>query len=1299
VHINVTCPSCQTRYQLQPSLRGQSIRCPNTACRAVFVVQEASEVAPTLPAPARLSAEKAHHAGSVGDVIPILPAAEADDDVPELESANNLVTNAVPLVRGEPIRPEKPEVAAPAWQQAPPPVRRGPQGRAAPPELPSAPKTERRSRPVPTPPAVPAMPPVPPPEPPPEPERLEELDNGPNELPPGAWEPPPVRRGGMPGVETEPAFPDAALFPTITPQHEETAPVVSKRRARWVMFLLLLLLLGGLGTGGYFAWIGYRDREKKLREAAGSEFAEKHFRDAADKYKELLEKFPSSERTAEYQFKHDLAELRTHLDSASDVTGTLEQVEKFVKDNGKNPLLKEDARVLGEPLARLLIRLPDIIKPAPEVNDLLAKTETDLDRLRRDVPALVTAAEREQIGQSFLRIRDLLAKDKQRNELVERLKALPASAEGIQTASRLVRREAEVLPDVEQNPDVLEALNKLYDGHRATVVYNPEAGNAVNPAAPRRPDPGPTVVVDPLIKGVPPETPANDAIELALVRGVLYALSRTSGKVKWLVRVGIDTTALPVRVPASAASRERILVLSADTETLIALDTDGNQLWDYRLGAPCLGRPVVVDQLAYLTTYNGEVHEIELAGGRLVGRFHLGSRLSVGGARQEGTKLVYFPADEACVYVLDVGEHQCKAVLYTGHPAGSLRGEPLVIPPGPIAQGDTIPLTPGLLVLNQTDGLDAMLLRVFELPIKDRNAAALPLDPEPRVRGWTWFPPHSDGEKVAMLSDEGYLGLFGLRQARNHDPALFPLLPGTGTDGLSLDPFLTPEGRSRGRAQVVHVQGDDFWVLAHGKFQRLQVALDGRRGPLPVPGWKAPLTLGSPLHASRVEEDRLSGRPTMFLVTQPLNQQVCLATAVADDEEGGRILWQRQLGLVCQGEPLALPAPDKDGLPLLLVLDQGGGLFFFDPSRNLPVGQAVKNAGPLDDNPTVAPLLMLAPDGKSAYEIACPGKGTELVVRHVRCAVDGRRLEAVERKVPLQSPLAGTPVMVGSRLVLPLASGFLVRLKLPVVDGKEPSEGVNWRAEGMPPETRCFLASLGGDEFLASDGGLGLTHYRWSDKDNSFCEPVPADVEPTHKLSGRLTSDPLVLPRAAGAPLRVLVADTTGTLTLLEKDALEVVCRWSLGGRVTAGPFLRSLDDKEMWIGCVVEGRRLVWLDPNKTEKLWEFPDPAAVKDKPSLLVGQPTLVDGLLVVADQSGRFVGLDPATGKPVGPGLSFGASVAPTASPVPFGPGRAFASLSDGTALLLDVNKLRGQPGGAAALAVGPATALVLGKARR
>jgi outer membrane protein assembly factor BamB len=1294
VHINVTCPACQTRYQLQPSLRGQSIRCPNTACRAVFIVQEEgigpASVGPAGPPPPRPAGSSPSNVGSVSDFLPLLPAAQAsfEEDVPELEPAKDAITNVVPVVRSEPVRPVEPEPSAPSWQNAPPPIRRGSQTQIMPPaERPPA-KSERPARLVPTPPTPPPQPPAP------EPERLEELDDGPRELPPGAWEAPPIRHPDLVEAKNEPAFPDPALFSAVVPHppHEEVVPVVSKHRARRVMVVILVLLLSGLGAGGYLVWDYFKNREGRLAEAARSQFKDQHYREAARQFKELLDQFPNSPNVPEYRFKFDLADLRTRLESATDVTATLGQIEQFTKENGKNPLLKENARVLGEPLARLLTGLDEMVRdPKPEVGDLLANLEVALRNLQKEVPGLVSSEEHAKIGQGFARIRDRLAKDRQRNELIERLKALKPTPQDIQAARRLVQREAEILPDVSQNPAVLEALNKLYEAHRATVVYKPETGYGAGRNA--RPDvPGTTVVVDPLIRGVPPEAPANDSIELALARGVLYALSRTNGKVKWLVRVGIDTTALPVRVPATAASRERILVLSADTETLTALDSEGNQLWEYRLGAPCLGRPVVVDQLAYLATYKGEVHEIELAGGRLIGRFHLGGRLSVGGARQEGTNLVYFPADEACVYVLDVSEHQCKAILYSGHPSGSLRGEPLVIPPGPIAPGDNVPLTPGLLILNQTDGLDAMHLRVFELPVKDRESAPVPLAPEPRVRGWTWFPPHSDGEKLAMLSDEGYLGLFGIRQARNHDPALFPLLPGTGTDGLSLDPFLTPEGRSRGRAQVVHVQGDDFWVSAHGKLQRLQVALDARRGPLPVPGWSAPLSLGSPLHASRVEEDRQTGRPTMFLVTQPLNQQICLATAVMDDEKAGRILWQRQLGLVCQGEPLALPGPDKDGPPLLLVLDQGGGLFFFDTARNPPVGQAVKNADPLNDNPSVAPRLVLAPDGQSAYEIACPGKGNELVVRHVRLAETGRKLEATERRVPLQAPLAGTPALTRTGLILPLASGILVRVRFPMEEGKEPVEGPNWRAAAAPADSHCYLAALGGDDFLATDGWTGLTHYRWEGKPNSFCVPVPAEPEPTRELAGRVIAEPLVLPRVPGSPVRALVADVTGALTLLEKDSLEPVRRWSLGGRVTAGPFLRSLEGRGLQVGCVVEGRRLVWLDPEREGKVWEYPAPEKVKGKGDLIVGQPALMDGFLVVADQAGQFIALNPATGQPVGPGLTFGASVAPAAGPVAFGPGRAFAPLSDGTVLLLPLDKLRGQATGAAALGVGPALAL-------
>jgi hypothetical protein len=73
-------------------------------------------------------------------------------------------------------------------------------------------------------------------------------------------------------------------------------------------------------------------------------------------------------------------------------------------------------------------------------------------------------------------------------------------------------------------------------------------------------------------------------------------------------------------------------------------------------------------------------------------------------------------------------------------------------------------------------------------------------------------------------------------------------------------------------------------------------------------------------------------------------------------------------------------------------------------------------------------------------------------------------------------------------------------------------------------------------------------------------------------------------------------------------------------------------------------------------------------------VVGQPHLAGGVLVVAHQLGRYVGLNAGTGKKVGPGYRLKGSVAPAAAPVPFGPRRLLAPLSDGTALLLGLKRV-------------------------
>ena len=199
-------------------------------------------------------------------------------------------------------------------------------------------------------------------------------------------------------------------------------------------------------------------------------------------------------------------------------------------------------------------------------------------------------------------------------------------------------------------------------------------------------------------------------------------------------------------------------------------------------GRPARSRPARHHRAApYLAAYDGSVHEIELSEGRLLGRYSLGQRLTCGGTREGDTKRIYFPADDSCIYVLDVGQRRCLTILYDGHPSGSLRSEPLIIPPGRRALADD----PGYLILNQRNGLDAMQLRVFELPLSDSHAAPLKLETPARLPGWTWFEPKQDGEKLAVLSDAGILGLFGIRQPGNQDQALFPLLPPKALERLT----------------------------------------------------------------------------------------------------------------------------------------------------------------------------------------------------------------------------------------------------------------------------------------------------------------------------------------------------------------------------------------------------------------------------------------------------------------------------------------------------------------------------------
>src|SRR5262245_47272070 len=117
MHLSVTCPRCNSKYQLAADMRGKRMRCPNPICRAVFEVRDDADppAAPVAePAPvteARLPEPKRR---PIPKPVKPPPAADIPDDFPGDDEA--MPASASSAVSTEAWRPG-------AWAGEAPPVR------------------------------------------------------------------------------------------------------------------------------------------------------------------------------------------------------------------------------------------------------------------------------------------------------------------------------------------------------------------------------------------------------------------------------------------------------------------------------------------------------------------------------------------------------------------------------------------------------------------------------------------------------------------------------------------------------------------------------------------------------------------------------------------------------------------------------------------------------------------------------------------------------------------------------------------------------------------------------------------------------------------------------------------------------------------------------------------------------------------------------------------------------------------------------------------------------------------------
>jgi outer membrane protein assembly factor BamB len=1065
------------------------------------------------------------------------------------------------------------------------------------------------------------------------------------------------------GPAVPPPLPPVDLEPMAEPKEYERPAAQSgpipkttlrrKRRRFGVLVVLIGFTVICLGAGGYFLFRYINDAPKRLLIAGHKEYDAGNFPQARKIFEQIVNEHPKHDLVPEARFFAELSSVRhavAAVTAKDDPQPGLVEWDKFlqtIEDEKVGKFAHRDIRgveiwqtgvrlmenLLEKGTAQAAANDPDGAEKS--LNSALA-VQKALDRFRpigeKDPPSLEASAVVLRATVDTSRAR--LAKVNQ----IEKYK-------GESTDDDMERYRLEAMKiGIEKDPQVVANLAEMNRKIEARAVYVRQK-DPIRPTA--VPDDGLTSLLfaPRFDRALPRQLTWAPTIFFCQARGVLYALDEFDGRVRWAARTGLDTDIMPVRVPASDLNAEMVLIAS-NTGNQFGITArgakDGRPLWHQALAVPCQGPPAIVGPNAYVSLgdANGTILEIELASGDIVGHITTGRALGPTIVGRPGTGLLYVPGDAQAVYVFDVYRHDpdgkrlepvLLGVMSTRHPRGSLRGVPVFSNPDPNDPG------PKFFVLGQADGLDTMKLKAFRLadgadgkPISEPESKEIP------IPGWASFPPHCDGEKVAVVTDKGQFGLYGLALAGNSDENLFafPSKPSKNND------------TKPSRGQVVMAEEGMFWILAAGVLQKFRFGINQGEGVRLIP-YGDPIPAGEPLQNPQTN---LRG-DTFVVVTQ--DGMTCRATAV--DTRTGEVRWRRELGLMIKGDPMRIG-------DAIVMMDQAGGFYRVDTK---PLAEKGAVAWLVDEKWLVARPA----SGFSAYLGMIAGPNDSAVAVLTGEAADGRpqllirRLvgNVLEERMFKEKPApAGLPIVSGQFLIVPLSDGNLYRLKL-----GDPAavleQGPTWRGERLPATSVCHLVPLNDDELYATDGARSVIRWQWSSSTKLFV------TQGKLRLSERPAAAMVVLPTS---PPRVVLGDGQGRLTMIDgnKLTLPAVTVWRPGpknwlpvGPIATGLHLEKAGDGSQRITYTVDGK-MVWLSPDADNAEWVGPAPIKA------LEGRPIIDGKRVLLTDRAGVIRVIDITHGKETGDEFHLTGSHAFASAAVPVGANRVLAPLVDGTVVL-------------------------------
>jgi len=1035
-----------------------------------------------------------------------------------------------------------------------------------------------------------------------------------------------------------------------------------------VLVGLSVVLTVAVCIGAYFAFPPETAEQRwvKVKEI----YTEKRWKQAVQAFKAFGEDYPDSPHAEEVPFFLAMCEAGPHVFSVSgDLDIAWAALQQVFHDHRDNPAYNDYAVDLYLALIRVADRHikygaastpPDKKKIATGAEALdLAKTVTlGIDLTMADWIPPRTAQTEALLASSQTEVKTRTTQQQVAGILTRLASDDPGP--DIDKQYQQARQLLDAAPPEIANGKAMAALwQSAYEAEALRVQYIPDAPehSAEPPPAPQQ-TPGRSFypVWSDGRTGTP--QPGAPQVVFSVARGVLYAFT-AQGRALWQMRLGIDSYQPPALVDAGEGTGEVALVVATAQKALLALEPGtGRVLWRYQPHLQLTAPPLIVElpraangagvQLALLPA-GKEVHVLELSRGRRLGVYRTGQPMTVGGAASQAPydpsqpesathqlrQLAFFPADTRRVFALNLAAivdptaAACKSVLFTGHASGSLRSPPLVISSQSVSY----------FVLTEAADLDSTRLKAYRLGtpggfIRPDSQAVTDVP----FKGWSWFSPSLTADRIAVVSDEGDLGVYGVN-LDNASEGVYPLV--AGKDGAV--PHL--EINQPFRALAIHSDESFLWLLAGGRLRKIFLdVIHQNIKPLWEKHQNQAKISGAAAH--RAQLDRW-GR-TFYLTTMSEHGGKYELSAV--DADSGSVLWQRQLGMTPAGDPMVLPkgvlvfdrTGRTNGLPLSLLQK---------PRANIVRQQRLE----LPREASASRMLRLKSQDGQLFAIARLGEPVA-ATRDEDVAI--RRYQpnggSGDDWLPVHIPggLTGRPGVYGDFLFACCGDGHMRRFN--ITDGTPAAATFKWTTTRHHPSEAADVFALAADDVIVIRS-RSVERLKYLEDSSEWRQ-----VGLPHEVTSPLTSQPALIDQ------RLLVFNRRGEGSLLQLSNLRNAERaWSLSGYlgagsstlVTRGPLL--IDNR---IILIMNQRQLVCLSPENEKPLWKSPVFRGA------ITGAPQRYGSMLLVSDESGSITAVDLQTGQHVA-SHSLGPGVAPAAAAAPFASGSIFAPLTDGSVVML------------------------------